>query len=158
MHRQTGVDTPALPPDLPSPIEGRYHRPGDAWPLYASLDASTAWAEWQAASGGAVDPAVERRRMWRLEVTDLPVLDLRDPEVRAALGVHLAQLVRGRSTSQRLARTARGIGARGMVVPSAAHDGAWNLVVFPSGFEAVRTAGSTVRTPAPPPRPAAGPA
>lgn len=138
--------------------EGRYHRPGEGWPLYASLDASTAWAEWQAASGGAVDPATERRRLWRLDVTALPVLDLRDLAVREALGVDLAQLVRGRAASQRLARTARATGARGMVVPSAALDGAWNLVVFPSGFDAVRTAGSTVRNPAPPPRPATGPA
>ena len=157
MHRQTGVDTPALPPDRPASTEGRYHRPGDPWPLYASLDAPTAWAEWRAATGGAVDPGIERRRLWRLDVRALPVVDLRDPAVRLALGVEVAQLVRGRSVSQRLAVRAQAMGARGMVVPSAALDGAWNLVVFPSGFGSVRTAGSAVRTPAPPP-PAGRPA
>ena len=44
------------------------------------------------------------------------------------------------------------MGADGIVVPSAARDGAWNLVVFPSGLGAVTAAGSTVRNPAPPTR------
>ena len=37
-----------------------------------------------------------------------------------------------------------------MVVPSAARDGSWNLVVFPSGFRRLRLAGSRAMHPRPP--------
>jgi hypothetical protein len=37
-----------------------------------------------------------------------------------------------------------------MIVPSAALDGAWNLVVFPAGFARLRTAGSSAMSPRPP--------
>ena len=143
MHRQTGIDTPALPPDRAAPTEARYHRSGDPWPLYASLEPATVWAEWAAAVRGAVDPAQERRRLWRIDVADLAVLDLRRDDVRAELDVELADLTGARWKAQGLAARARRRGAHGLVVPSAAHDGAWNLVVFPSGFDRVRVSGSS---------------
>jgi RES domain-containing protein len=144
------VDTPAFPPDRPAPTEGRYHRPGDPWPLYASLEPATVWAEWQAATRGAIDPADERRRLWRLAVTDLPVLDLRRPGLADELAIRTSQLTGARSRAHRLAARARELGALGMIVPSAARDGAWNLVVFPAGFARVRTAGSRATHPRPP--------
>jgi RES domain-containing protein len=134
VHRQTGVDTPALPPDRPARSEGRYHRPGDPWPLYASLDPATVWAEWSAATRGAIDPRSERRRLWPIEVDDLPVLDLRDETVRRALGVELADLSGPRGSAQAFTPRARALGASGLVVPSAARAEAWNLVVLPEGF------------------------
>jgi RES domain-containing protein len=146
------VGIPCLPPARPAPAGGRYHRAGEPWPLYASLEPTTAWAEWRAATGGAVDPATERRRLWRVDVRDLAVLDLRLHVARAAVGVELADLVGPREACQELAREARRLGADGIVVPSAARDRAWNLVVFPSGLGAVRPAGSRVRSPAPPAR------
>jgi RES domain-containing protein len=150
VHRQTGVGVAYLPPARPAPAPARYHGAGDPWPLYASLEPATAWAEWRAATGGLVDPSSERRRLWRIDVTGLTVLDLRRPEAREALGVELADLVGSREACQAVAEPARRMGAEGLVVPSAAHAGAWNLVVFPSGFRAIRPAGSTVRNPAPP--------
>jgi RES domain-containing protein len=151
VHRQTGVEIPCLPPARPAPASGRYHRAGEPWPLYSSLDPATAWAEWRAATGGALDPAAERRRLWRVDVTGLLVLDLRAPEARAALEVELADLIGPRERCQEAARRAQGLGADGLIVPSAAHTGAWNLVVFPTGFGTLRAAGSTIRNPAPPP-------
>lgn len=151
MHRQTGVGIPCLPPARPAPASGRYHRAREPWPLYSSLAPATAWAEWRAATGGALDPAAERRRLWRVDVTELPVLDLRRAETRAALGVEVGELIGPRERCQEVASRARQLGADGLIVPSAAHAGAWNLVVFPSGFGAVRPAGSTVRNPVPPP-------
>jgi RES domain-containing protein len=148
VHRHTGLDTPALPPARPAPTDARYHRRGDPWPLYASLDAPTVWAEWAAATRGAIDQSQERRRLWRLDVTDLEVVDLRRPEVRTELDVSLADLTGPRSRAQTLAARARRVGAQGMVVPSAALDGAWNLVVFTSAFETVRVAGSSAVNPA----------
>lgn len=153
MHRQTGVDTPALPPDRPAPTAGRYHRPGEGWPLYASLEPATAWAEWSAATGGAIDPRGVTRRLWNLTVHDLPVLDLRTPEAREALGIDVEDLVGEREAAQALARRARSVGARGMVVPSAARSGAWNLVVFPEGLASVTVGRARRMQPKPPAHP-----
>ncbi len=150
MHRQTGLDTPAFPPYRPAPTEGRYHRPGEPWPLYASLEPATVWAEWSAASRGAIDPASERRRLWRLDAKSLPVVDLRRPEVAAELEVKLEELTGARARAYSLAARAREAGAQGMIVPSAAEAGAWNLVVFPDGFSRVQAAGSRVMKPRPP--------
>ena len=148
MHRQTGLDVPAFPPDRPAPTEARYHRRGEPWPLYASFEPETAWAEWRAASGGAVRPAGERRRLWRLDVDGLRVLDLRRPAVRRELGVELDDLVGPRATAQQLGVRARALGAEGLVVPSAARDGHWNLVAFPMAFAKLRVRGSSAGPPA----------
>jgi RES domain-containing protein len=150
VHRQTGLDTPALPPDLPAPVEARCHRAGDPWPLYASLDVETVWAEWNAATRGAIDLSSERRRLWHLEVRGIRVVDLRVAEARDELGVELATLTGPRRAAQVLAARARDLGADGLVLPSAAHPGHWNLVVFPSAFAKVRVLGSKATHPAPP--------
>ncbi len=150
MHRQTGLDTPAFPPDRPAPTEGRYHRAGEPWPVYASLEPATVWAEWNAATRGAIAPSSERRRIWRLDAKSLPVVDLRRPEVAAELEVKLEDLTGARARAQPLAARVREAGAQGMIVPSAARAGAWNLVVFPEGFGRVRAAGSRVMNPCPP--------
>lgn len=150
MHRQTGVDTPALPPARPAPAAGRYHRPGEGWPLYASLEPATAWAEWSAATRGAVDPRGVERRLWKLRVRDLPVADLRRREARDALGVGLAELIGERRAAQDAAVRARSLGAAGMIVPSAAQRGAWNLVVFPDGLPHVTVGRSRRMRPRPP--------
>jgi RES domain-containing protein len=157
VHRQTGVETPALPPNRPAPTGGRYHRPGEPWPLYASLDADTVWSEWSAATRGAIDPHDERRRLWRISVTDLPVVDLRRGDAVSELDVDLATLTGARSRAHGLAARARDVGAQGMVVPSAAREGGWNLVVFPTGFVHVRAAGSRAMHPRPPAASVRGP-
>jgi hypothetical protein len=66
--------------------------------------------------------------------------------------VSLAQLTGARSRAHGMAKKARDLGADGLVVPSAARDGAWNLVVFPSGFDRMRVAGSRAMHPRPPAR------
>ena len=139
---------PAFPPDEPAPSDGRYHRSGHEWPLYGTLEPETAWAEWSAATRGAVDPAGVIRSLWQLEVVDLPVIDLRDPEARGALGVGIEDLTGSWSACQPLADRAREIGALGMVVPSAARPDAWNLLVFRGGLAHLRVAGRSVGHPA----------
>jgi RES domain-containing protein len=150
VHRQTGIDTPALPPDRPAPTAARYHRAGDPWPLYASLDSETVWAEWAAATRGAIDPTAERRRLWRIDVDGLRVVDLRRPAARDELGVGLSALIGPRRTAQTLSAKAQALGAEGMIVPSAAHADHWNLVVFPPAFAKLRVAGSMATNPTPP--------
>lgn len=150
MHRQTGVGIPALPPDRPAPTPARWHRAGDPWPLYASLEPATAWAEWSGATGGAIDPDDETRRLWTLDVEQLPVVDLRDPASRDALGIELGSLTGEWDATQALAARLGALGAQGAVVPSAARRDAWNLVVFPAGFRHVIVRGGRTMHPAPP--------
>jgi len=114
------------------------------------LDPQTAWAEWSAATRGAIDPGSERRRLWRLDVTDLNVIDLRREGVREQLSVELDDLTGPRRAAQELAARARDLGAEGLILPSAAHGGKWNLVVFPSAFPKVRVTGSSATRPRPP--------
>ena len=108
------------------------------------------WAEWNAATRGAIDPATERRRLWRIDLDGVRVLDLRRPAVRDELGVALSELTGPRNAAQSLASKARALGAEGMIVPSAAHPDRWNVVVFPSAFAKVTVDGSNVARPKPP--------
>ncbi len=85
------MDTPVFPPDRPAAGEGRYHLPGDPWPLYASLERATMWAEWRRASDGAIAPADDPRWVCAFDL-DLAVLDLRDAATRRAMGVSARQL------------------------------------------------------------------
>jgi RES domain-containing protein len=107
------------------------------------------WAEWNAATRGAIDPATERRRLWRIDVDGLRVVDLRRPAARDELRVELASLTGARAAAQALSTKARGLGADGMIVPSAARAGEWNLVVFPSAFSKLAVDGSTTTRPTP---------
>ena len=107
------------------------------------------WAEWNAATRGAIDPAMERRRLWRIDVDGLRVVDLRRRAARDELRVELAGLTGARAPAQALATKARSLGAEGMIVPSAARAGEWNLVVFPSAFARLSVDGSTITRPAP---------
>jgi RES domain-containing protein len=131
-----------LPPAQPAPHAARYHRPGDPWPLYASLDRQTMWAEWAHATDGQVPPEDDPRWVCALDV-DLRVLDLRDPATRRALRAGLAALRgpwssgRANPTTLKVARAARELRVDGMIVPSAARDNGWNLVVLPGAFESV---------------------
>ncbi len=132
-----------LPPEQPAPHAGRYHRPGDPWPLYASLDSATMWAELEHASDGAVAPSENPRWVCSLDV-DLRVLDLRDPATRRALRTSLAALTGPWSPQSpnraalRAMGAARSLGVDGLVVPSAARDDGWNLVILPPAFDRVR--------------------
>jgi RES domain-containing protein len=134
-----------LPPDQPAPHAGRYHRPGDPWPLYATLDRDTMWSEWRRATSDAVDAQEEERTVCTLDL-DLRVLDLRSPATRYALGVTLEQLTGEWSPDApnraclAVARAARDAGADGFVVPSAARDGGWNVAVLPGAFDHVHVA------------------
>jgi hypothetical protein len=55
-----------------------------------------------------------------------------------ALGIDPTSLVGSREDARPLTDRARELGADGMVVPSAARAGGWNVVVFPTGFDRLR--------------------
>ena len=78
------------------------------------------------------------------------MLDLRHAEVVASLDINLASLTGPRPRAHGLARRAQALGASGMIVPSAANPGEWNLVVLPAGFDRLRVSGSRATNPRPP--------
>ena len=149
VHRQTGLDTPALPPDCPAPFEARGHRAGDPWPLYASL---TPRPPGRSGAPRRAAPSIhprERRRLWRSRSGA--------PGSWTCAGRGCARARRGARRPYRPATRspgARGTSARpwsrGLVLPSAARPGYWNLVVFPAAFAKVRVLGSKATHPAPP--------
>lgn len=78
----------------PAVSEGRYHRRGGPGAWYASDQEQGAWAElMRHFVDEGVDPFEIRRRIGRVEVEDLRVLDLTDAKAREALGVSEAQLI-----------------------------------------------------------------
>jgi RES domain-containing protein len=85
-----------------------------------------------------------------MQARDLPVLDLRRPGLADELGIRMERLTGSRARAHGLARRALDLGAGGMVVPSAARPGAWNLVVLPSGFDRMGVIGSRTMHPRPP--------
>jgi RES domain-containing protein len=101
------------------------------------------WAEWRHATEASISPEDDPRWVCTFEV-NVTVLDLRDAATRRALRVSLASLTgpwapgRPNRAALRVADTGRRLGADGLIVPSAAQDGGWNLAVFPSAFERVR--------------------
>ena len=80
----------------------------------------------------------------------MSVIDLRRSVAREQLDVDLGALMGPRRAAQDLAARARDLGADGLILPSAAHAGHWNLVVFPDAFPRVRVVGSTTSRPRPP--------
>ena len=147
MWRQTALRVPGcVPPVQPAPHPARYHRAGDPWPLYASLDRETMWAEWAHATDGRVPPDQDPRWVCTLDV-DLRVLDLREAATRRALRAGLPALSapwspdEPNATTLRVAAAATRLGVDGLIVPSAARDGGWNAVILPAAFERVRLVG-----------------
>lgn len=97
-----------------------------------------------------VDPFEVRRRMGRVSVEDLAVIDLTDPAVLAALQLTEAELVGdGYTASQQTAAAAAAAGFAGILAPSAALPGRRTLVVFASAAAAIHEEYSTVRQPPP---------
>jgi hypothetical protein len=98
-----------------------------------------------------VDPFEIRRRVGRVTVQALRVLDLTDPGVLAILDLTVADLVGDDySMSQQLAVAALDAGFDGMLAPSAALPGRRTLVVFASAPRStIVEESSAVRQPPP---------
>ena len=101
------------------------------------------WSERSRATDAEVPPHEDPRWVCTFDA-DVAVLDLRDPATCRALRVTTGQLTRRwspeapNSAALRVAAAARRLGVDGMVVPSAARPGGWNLAVLPAGFERLR--------------------
>lgn len=135
----------------PALSNGRYHRVGGVGVWYASDQEQASWAElMRHFVDDGVDPFELRRRVGRVKVDGLRVLDLTDPSVRAAVGLEEADLLGDDYTkTQAVASAAAAAGFGGMLAPSAALPGRRTLVVFAAGESAITAEWSSVRQPPP---------
>jgi hypothetical protein len=121
----------------PSQVSGRWHRLGDGYAQYMTLDPMGAWAEQVRFEKIRGNTRAEQytRRLWLMlarerEIADLATFDRYDGcglDPRIAVGDHAA--------SQDLADELQAAGYRGLLSPNAALVGAINLTLFGARFE-----------------------
>ena len=117
---------------------------------YASDQEQAAWAElMRHFLDEGVDPFEIRRRVGRVTIHDLTVLDLTKPHVLAALGLSEADLIGDDYAGSQDLATAAAAGFGGILAPSAAKAGQRTLVVFASSAATVVEDYSRVRQPPP---------
>lgn len=135
----------------PAVSEGRYHVVGGPGVWYGSDREQAAWAElFRHFLEIGVDPFEVRRRVGKVTVYNLEVLDLTDDAIRAAVGLEPKDLVGDDYRRTRVvAHTAAGAGFGGILAPSAALPGRTTLVVFRSGMDQLAPGLSRVRQPPP---------
>jgi len=129
----------------------RFHVAGGPGAWYASSTEQGAWAElFRHFLDDGVDPFEVRRRMGRVRVDGLRVLDLADGANCMALGITWDDLTSDDyAQCQRVAHLARERGLDGILSPSAALAGAATLVVFEGATHQITVELSRVRTPPP---------
>lgn len=131
--------------------EGRFHVAGGPAVWYASSTQQAAWAElFRHFLDAGVDPFEVRRRVARVRVEGLRVLDLTNDAVRRVVGITIGELMGDDYEScQRLAQLAREQGFDGVLSPSAALTESTTLVVFDVATEKIEIERSNVTTPPP---------
>lgn len=126
--------------------DGRYHRRNSPNAWYASTAPHAAWLEWYRHDG----LAGANRRFGSARASDLHLLDLTDPRVRASLRVSAPDLIGDDLTMcQDLADRARAANFDGVIAPSAAAPSASTVAVFFSALSKVNEISAAVK-PAPP--------
>ena len=128
---------------------GRYHRKGTPGVWYASLTERGAWAElFRHQLSEELSPFEMRRRVGRVRVTGLRVLDLTNPAVLAALRLDRQVLVSDDLRHcQAIAEWAEREAYQGILAPSAALDGEMILAVFASALGTLTEEHSRVQRP-----------
>lgn len=135
----------------PAISEGRYHRVGGPGAWYSSDQEQAAWAElFRHFPDAGVDPFQVRRRIGKVTVSNLEVLDLTDGAIGTVVGLEPKDLVGDDYTqSQAVAHAASEAGFGGIIAPSAALPGRMTLVVFGSGMKHLTPGSSRIRQPPP---------
>ena len=138
----------------PAVVDGRYHREGGPGAWYGSSSERAAWAELiRHTPRKGVDRFEMKRRIGRIRVKGLVVLDLTSEATRLALGLgrhsFLSDDLVGEEYArcQDLAERARKAGFEGVLAPSAAMRGELTLVVFPEGIAKLTEEHSRVQSP-----------
>lgn len=146
---QGAVNRPLLSFASPARGDGRYHRFGGDGSWYASSKEGAAWIEFfRHHTSTDLSPLELKRRVGRVRVEGLDVLDLTDPDVQAALGVNHVDLTDDDlELCQSLSEAARRAGFAGILAPSAAVTGESTLVVFRAGMRRVAEVHSRIQVP-----------
>jgi len=123
----------------PARGDGRYHRIGDEGVWYCSTTALAAWAQlFRVKLDDGLSPLHVKRRIGRCRVRALVVLDLSDDATRRVLGVAESELRADENgRCQAIAHRARSAGFEGILAPSAALNGALDVVAFKAGIPKV---------------------
>lgn len=131
--------------------DARFHVAGGPAAWYASSTQQGAWAElFRHFLDDGVDPFEVRRRVARVRVAGLRVLDLTKQDVREAVGITLTELTGDDyAACQRIAQIARDNGLDGILSPSAALANNTTLVVFDVAAEKITVELSSVSVPPP---------
>jgi len=145
--RQVAPDWPPLyhaaGEPLPTQASGRWHRQGQGYAQYLSLEPLGAWAELvryeRIRDGGRA--AQYRRRLWLVLVRERDVADLSTFDRYAECGLDPRLAVGDHAGAQALADALRAAGYRGVLSPSAALSGATNLTLFGARYEKVLLGG-----------------
>jgi hypothetical protein len=154
--RHTSPDWPPLyhaaGEPIPSQSSGRWHRQGEGYAQYLSLEPLGAWAELVRYENirDATRAETYRRRLWLCFVAEHDIANLSTFDAYRDCGLDPRVAVAEHSESQALADELRDAGYRGLLSPSAALTGATNLTLFGERYEKVMLAGlDTWRNPQP---------
>jgi hypothetical protein len=128
---------------VPSQSSARWHRRGEGYAQYLSLEPPGAWAElirYEAITDVA-RAASYRRRLWLLFVREHEIADLSTFDRYDDCGLDPRIAVGGHAASRELADELRAAGFRGLLSPSAALAGATSLTLFGPRYEAIMLGG-----------------
>jgi len=137
----------------PARWNGRYTTAGGSGAWYGSSTERGAWAElFRHHLDDELSPFEIRRRVGRVSVSTLRVLDLTDGTVCARLGLTEAALIADDTTTCRqVAALAQAAGLDGVLAPAAALPGGTTLVVFTAAMnDSAKVAADHSRVQAPP--------
>jgi hypothetical protein len=128
---------------VPSQSSARWHRQGEGYAQYFSLEPLGAWAELVRYEEIHDSTRAEayRRRLWLCFVAEHELADLSTFDALRDCGLDPRIAVGDHADSQALADELRGAGYRGVLSPSAALVGATNLTLFGERFEKVMLGG-----------------
>lgn len=131
---------------IPTQESGRWHRQGEGYAQYMSLDPMGAWAEFvrREEIRDETRRRAARRNLWRITVEETDIADLSSFERLAICGLD-PEIATGKwEHSHRLADELREAGYRGLLTPSASLPGAVNLTVFGERYEVEIATGEVV--------------
>lgn len=121
----------------PTQESGRWHRQGEGYAQYMSLDPTGAWAEFIRREEIRDEERrhAASRNLWRVTVEETDIADLSTFERFEECDLDPQLAVGDWNASQRLADALLEAGYRGLLTPSAALPGAVNLTVFGERYE-----------------------
>jgi RES domain len=146
-YRQASPDWPPLyhaaGEPAPSQVSGRWHRQGEDYAQYLSLEPLGAWAELVRYDAIRMVQRAHayHRRLWLCFVREHEIADLSTFDAYRECGLDPGIAVGDHAASQALADELRATGYRGLLSPSAALAGATNLTLFGERYERVMLGG-----------------